>query len=60
MEYVDLRIAAGVDAIDQRLKVLVVDPEMKVLKRRPAPKKPAGGKRGAPGQYDEDVNMTGC
>ncbi|KAJ0313869.1 hypothetical protein COL5a_007191 [Colletotrichum fioriniae] len=55
-----LRIAAGVDAIDQRLKVLVVDPEMKVLKRRPAPKKPAGGKRGAPGQYDEDVNMTGC
>ncbi|KXH66471.1 hypothetical protein CSAL01_09129 [Colletotrichum salicis] len=54
------RIAAGVDAIDQRLKVLVVDPEMKVLKRRPNPKKQVGAKRGAPGQYDEDEIMGNC
>ncbi|KAK1527750.1 uncharacterized protein CCOS01_08012 [Colletotrichum costaricense] len=53
------RIAAGVDAIDQRLKVLVVDPEMKVLKRRPAPKKQVSAKRGASGQCDEDEIMTG-
>ncbi|KAI3542667.1 hypothetical protein CABS03_00951 [Colletotrichum abscissum] len=54
------RIASGVDAIDQRLKVLVVDPEMKVLKCRPAPKKQVSAKRGASGQYDEDEIMTGC
>ncbi|KZL76044.1 hypothetical protein CT0861_08348 [Colletotrichum tofieldiae] len=37
-------IAAGVDGIDHRLKALVVDPEIKVLKRRQTSKKSANGK----------------
>ncbi|KAK2037278.1 hypothetical protein LZ31DRAFT_181376 [Colletotrichum somersetense] len=37
-------IAAGTDEIDNRLKGLVVDPEMKVLNRRQPSKKPAKGK----------------
>ncbi|TDZ53066.1 hypothetical protein CTRI78_v007219 [Colletotrichum trifolii] len=51
-------IVAGVAAIDQRLKVLVVNPEMKVLNRRPN-KKTAGGKRGAAHDEDEDEAMGG-
>ncbi|KAI3542671.1 hypothetical protein CABS03_00955 [Colletotrichum abscissum] len=54
------QITAGVNVIDQRLKTLVVDPEMKVLKRR-QPKKSVGGKRSAAGeQDDEDDVMGGC
>ncbi|KAK1639234.1 hypothetical protein BDP81DRAFT_314933 [Colletotrichum phormii] len=54
------QITEGVNVIDQRLKVLVVDPEMKVLKRR-QPKKTIGGKRSAAGeQDDEDDVMGGC
>ncbi|OHE93630.1 hypothetical protein CORC01_11033 [Colletotrichum orchidophilum] len=54
------QITAEVDIIDHRLKALVVDPEMKVLKRRQT-KKPANGKRsGADEHDDEDDVMGGC
>ncbi|EQB54764.1 hypothetical protein CGLO_05369 [Colletotrichum gloeosporioides Cg-14] len=55
-------IVAGVHAVDQSLKILVVDPEMKVLKRRPATaRKSTGVKRGAAHVHDdEDETMGGC
>lgn len=58
----DQSIVAGVHAVDQSLKILVVDLEMKVLKRRPATaRKPNGGKRGAANVHDdEDAIMGGC
>ncbi|KAI8261459.1 hypothetical protein K4K58_001263 [Colletotrichum sp. SAR11_239] len=52
-------IVVGIASIDERLKILVVDPEMKVLSRR-ATKKPAGAKRGAAQGHDGDEVMGGC
>ncbi|KAJ0340232.1 hypothetical protein COL922a_003666 [Colletotrichum nupharicola] len=52
-------IVVGIASIDERLKILVVDPEMKVLSRR-ATKKPAGAKRGAAEGHDGDGVMGGC
>ncbi|KAJ0344983.1 hypothetical protein COL26b_005079 [Colletotrichum chrysophilum] len=53
-------IVAGIASIDERLKILVVDPEMKVLNRRATNKKPAGAKRGAAHSHDGDEVMGGC
>ncbi|KAI8256685.1 hypothetical protein K4K56_007532 [Colletotrichum sp. SAR 10_98] len=53
-------IVAGIASIDERLKILVVDPEMKVLNRRATYKKPAGAKRGAAHSHDGDEVMGGC
>ncbi|KAI8158027.1 hypothetical protein K4K54_010322 [Colletotrichum sp. SAR 10_86] len=53
-------IVAGIASIDERLKILVVDPEMKVLNRRATTKKPAGAKPGAAHSHDGDEVMGGC
>ncbi|KAF4929768.1 hypothetical protein CGCVW01_v001230 [Colletotrichum viniferum] len=53
-------IVAGIASIDERLKMLVVEPEMKVLNRRATNKKPAGAKRGAAYSHDGDEVMGGC
>lgn len=50
---VDQSIVAGVATIDQRLKDLVVAPEMKVLNRRP-------NKKSANGRLGDDLVMGGC
>ncbi|KAF4830517.1 hypothetical protein CGCTS75_v005967 [Colletotrichum tropicale] len=52
-------IVVGIASIDERLKILVVDPEMKILSRR-ATKKSAGAKRGAAQGHDGDEVMGGC
>lgn len=58
--FLDQSIVAGIASIDERLKILVVDPEMKVLNRRATNKKPAGAKRGAAHSHDCDEVMGGC
>lgn len=58
--FLDQSIVAGIASIDERLKILVVDPEMKVLNRRATAKKPAGAKPGAAHSHDGDEVMGGC
>lgn len=60
MPLLDPSIVAGIASIDERLKILVMDPKMKVLNRKAINKKPAGGKRGAAHGHDGDEVIGGC